>query len=363
MRNLYGLSRARCEPIEETLRRSPQDFDAPAVNAFVRQLNAYKQKHSLFDYHDFLDNLDYALPVDVLIIDEAQDLTRQQWNLVRKLWRGVPQIFVAGDDDQAIFEWNGADPAGLAEVEGEREVLPRSYRIGENVARIARAVVEPIAGRAPKVWRGKDEDTRVFLLEPGSVDFGTGEWLLLGRTERHAWHLRRLAEATGRMWVQEGNGPHTSVSAKAIVQYTRLVKGEQLGPTQWGWVCGTVPGAVLKSQEGGKGVRWEQVHWPFEGRPPWYEAMTGMSLAERTFFRSVLRRGERIDQPGSIRISTIHGAKGWESDNVYLWNEGVKGDPITDEERRVWYVGLTRAKTRLLVGGGRPAALLRSLER
>jgi len=81
----------------------------------------------------------------------------------------------------------------------------------------------------------------------------------------------------------------------------------------------------------------------------------------RRFYRAVVRRGERIDCAGAVRVSTIHGAKGWEADNVYLWHEGVQRDLTSDSERRTWYVALTRSRNRLVIGGGRPAVLLRNL--
>ena len=43
------------------------------------------------------------------MVDEAQDLTPLQWDMVVKMSEGVDSVYIAGDDDQAIYEWNGAD--------------------------------------------------------------------------------------------------------------------------------------------------------------------------------------------------------------------------------------------------------------
>ena len=43
------------------------------------------------------------------MVDEAQDLTPLQWDMVVKIAKGVDRVYIAGDDDQAIYEWNGAD--------------------------------------------------------------------------------------------------------------------------------------------------------------------------------------------------------------------------------------------------------------
>jgi len=45
----------------------------------------------------------------VLMVDESQDLTPLQWDLVIKLAGNSRKVYLAGDDDQAIYEWNGAD--------------------------------------------------------------------------------------------------------------------------------------------------------------------------------------------------------------------------------------------------------------
>ena len=44
-----------------------------------------------------------------IFIDEAQDLSPLQWQLYDKLKEHCDQIYLAGDDDQAIYAWAGAD--------------------------------------------------------------------------------------------------------------------------------------------------------------------------------------------------------------------------------------------------------------
>ena len=69
-----------------------------------------------------------------------------------------------------------------------------------------------------------------------------------------------------------------------------------------------------------------------------------------------LDRGAEDDESGSVQIMTLHGAKGLEFPLVFLpgWEEGVfpsqrsideKGEKGLEEERRLAYVGVTRAKS------------------
>ena len=73
--------------------------------------------------------------------------------------------------------------------------------------------------------------------------------------------------------------------------------------------------------------------------------LTGAQF-DRTF-----RSGDKFNEDNPrIVLSTIHKAKGGEADNVALFLESTKacctmGDP--DGERRVFYVGATRAKENL----------------
>mgnify|MGYP001593514736 CR=1 FL=1 len=55
-----------------------------------------------------------------------------------------------------------------------------------------------------------------------------------------------------------------------------------------------------------------------------------------------------------VRLSTIHSAKGGEADHVVLMTEMAERSyqemsKHPDDERRVWYVSVTRAKERLTV--------------
>jgi superfamily I DNA/RNA helicase len=66
------------------------------------------------------------------------------------------------------------------------------------------------------------------------------------------------------------------------------------------------------------------------------------------------RRGEKLLGPARIKISTVHGVKGGQADNVLLltdislsaYNSMVND---ADDETRVFYVGMTRARENLFL--------------
>ena len=88
------------------------DFNMNTYEYVERAYDKYKRQKGLVDYTDMLTmfvNQGSALPVKVAIIDEAQDLTSLQWEMCEIAFRNCEHVYIAGDDDQAIYEWNGAD--------------------------------------------------------------------------------------------------------------------------------------------------------------------------------------------------------------------------------------------------------------
>ena len=87
---------------------------------------------------------------------------------------------------------------------------------------------------------------------------------------------------------------------------------------------------------------------------PWYDVFEDLSLPEREYIRACLRRKEVMSASPRIRLSTIHGSKGGEAQEVVLimdmagrtYREALR---VPDDERRVWYVATTRAKQRLTI--------------
>jgi ATP-dependent exoDNAse (exonuclease V) beta subunit len=74
------------------------------------------------------------------------------------------------------------------------------------------------------------------------------------------------------------------------------------------------------------------------------------------YIRSCRRKGESLSAKPRVRITTIHGAKGAEADNVLLltyMNKRVRQASVInpDDEYRVWYVGASRAREKLILAG------------
>jgi superfamily I DNA/RNA helicase len=73
-----------------------------------------------------------------------------------------------------------------------------------------------------------------------------------------------------------------------------------------------------------------------------------------SYMLAARRRGEKLRATPRVRLSTIHSAKGAEADHVVLMTEMARRthkemENNPDDERRVWYVGVTRAREKLTI--------------
>ena len=112
-------------------------IDYITLNHIKINLKNYQEKNKLMDYTEminrFIEESDKSPTFDVVFIDEAQDLYHIQWKMFDVLKTKSTDIFLAGDDDQAIFEWAGADVKRFINEPAEEKILPQSRRVPERV--------------------------------------------------------------------------------------------------------------------------------------------------------------------------------------------------------------------------------------
>lgn len=86
----------------------------------------------------------------------------------------------------------------------------------------------------------------------------------------------------------------------------------------------------------------------------WDVVLDRISDEDRAYASALLNRGTNIFEKPKIKLSTIHGAKGGEADNVLLYLD-LSGKALMEMEKnpddahRVLYVGITRAKENLVL--------------
>jgi DNA helicase-2/ATP-dependent DNA helicase PcrA len=122
------------------LKEHTQDIKVKDLKQFVSDLAQYKKDYNLIDFTDMITEfvkMDRSPRFDVVFIDEAQDLSQTQWGMAKSIWDKTQDTFIAGDDDQAIFRWAGADVDSFIAQKGKMVQLTQSYRIPQVVHDVA----------------------------------------------------------------------------------------------------------------------------------------------------------------------------------------------------------------------------------
>ena len=127
-----------------------ETYKKEALNVYLRKIDTYEHykrsggENSFIDFTDMIgraiDEVEFP-PLEILILDEAQDFTPLQWSVIYKMCDNVKRIYLAGDDDQAIYRWNGADPKYFTTYfPGRKVVLRKTQRFGEAVYNFAQII-------------------------------------------------------------------------------------------------------------------------------------------------------------------------------------------------------------------------------
>lgn len=376
---LMNMERVTRKPPEEIWRnrdRWASAFPSLMLNEyehFKKVVRDYKCANGKIDYTDMLESFlaPGVNPPDVthVIVDEAQDLSFLQWEVVAKIRQAAQQVVIAGDDDQAIHEWGGAEPSMLIHHKADiRETLGKSYRIPLNVHRIASGISRRIRNRIEKTYAPREEAGEVVwtsdldkipLKEPGS-------WLLLARNQFHLNFLEAACLRAGVPYASVNQDKKLVAAAEAVRCWQILQSGGAIGHADavnlYNHMSqrdrverGFKTRLAAESAQGSFNHTYltETFGLKAAATMSWDKALDMLPGQYLSYLRAV---ASNSGQP-KIEISTIHGAKGREADNVVLMlemthrtMESFRRDP--DAEHRVWYVGVTRAKKRLFLVNG-----------
>jgi superfamily I DNA/RNA helicase len=113
------------------------DSTEAAVNFWLRSYERYKEAHNFVDYDDVIkkvlsDEFDKSLlRFKLLIIDEAQDNSDFMWDFLKLMIAECKEVYICGDDDQAIMDGFGANSQAFLEIETTDDdlVLSKSWRL------------------------------------------------------------------------------------------------------------------------------------------------------------------------------------------------------------------------------------------
>jgi len=356
-RHVAEQARMRCLPLDETQRLLRAHVNPYQVREYAKTLEAYKLAHGLFDYTDMLERGARAgsLDVDVMIVDEAQDLTDLQWRVVRALTPDHADVYWAGDDDQTIHEWAGASLDAFQRLGDEADeviVLDKSYRLPRAIFDFAAGLIGRVSRRYAKEWRPHAEGGCVKTVASYAMQnlpVKEGSWLLLGRNRHDLPVFEELLRKQGVPYFLNGKLVNDNY-LNVIVNWEKMRHGEKLNARQVNQIYRLGLGLPATAQ---KGLKYGIKDMPTDA--VWYEALDRIPSRVVSFIRKARAAGEDIRNP-RVRVSTIHGCKGMEAEHVACLSDISPKSVDTmlmkpDEEHRVFYVAATRAKQSLYLIG------------
>ena len=181
------------------------DVERDLLYLLDQELKKYKQEKGLVDYDDMLERFieqDLSPDFDVLFIDEAQDLSPLQWKMVKCLWKKANKTYIAGDDDQAIFKWAGADVdtfIALKEEVDQIDTLSQSYRIpGGPIHELSQSIIRNVSNRFDKEYMPRQEmGDLTRYSDVTQVDMSQGQWLVLSTANYFLDDVKDLCELQG----------------------------------------------------------------------------------------------------------------------------------------------------------------------
>ena len=350
-------------------------------------LRKFKEDRDKFEYVDYFVQFlkkRNAPQLKYLFIDEAQDLSKQQWQVIDMLQQesGALETWVAGDDDQAIFRWAGADIEHFIAMakDDSNTIIPltQSHRIPISVHTLATKIAQSISQRIPKEYKPRDEEgtRKVLNIRPLNQGFKEGEWLILCRTHEVVQKVSETLEMYGWLYKRYGFPVVSRNYIEAMRGWTTLQNNKK--------ISGSICDVIYHNMDS---TRIRRNYGVFKGQHDemydldmliknyglreiikvknkevsvkeiaWYDMLNGKAFNNRSnYLRSLMRSGNKLDDEPRIEVSTIHASKGGERDNVMLitdlsygpYKASTDNQRGRDDEARVFYVGATRAKKEL----------------
>lgn len=301
---------------------------------------------------------------NVLVLDEAQDMDSDEFELVKALMERNEdmRVIAVGDDDQNIYEFRGSDSKHLIELlqmpEAKKYELVENYRSSKMVVGFANQFVKLLPDRI------KSEEIRAVKEQVGQV-------MIINVKSSLEMSAIKVLQKT---WEKEGDKTAAVLTTTNEQAYLIATLLNQQG----------MHARLIQSTEGFSLVNLAEVRYfmdllkkdnPVISDETWNQAWESL---KRTFARSsnleaclnLFGQFEKENHKkyytdleaflqevhfedfcscnkGEICVSTIHKAKGREFDQVYMLVSGYK--QLTDQQRRSIYVGITRSKNDLYV--------------
>ena len=127
-------------------------------------LKTYKEQTGMVEFSDMIKQFiekDKCPPLSAVFLDEAQDLNPLQWDMFFYIESKCERSFIAGDDDQTIYTFQGASEDIFINLKGEMDPRIESRRVPRAVHKVALSILDNIDNRMIKTWLPRDAEGSV----------------------------------------------------------------------------------------------------------------------------------------------------------------------------------------------------------
>jgi len=343
-----------------------QTVETSLTEQIEQDLKTYKSSTGMVEYYDmisqFVEKKKCPL-LDVVFLDEAQDLSPLQWDMFFYIESVCKRSYIAGDDDQTIYTFQGADPSIFINLKGTMDPQIQSRRVPKKIHKLAESIFPYMSQRLDKKWQARDAEGNVYEdMNLEDLDFSTGQWMIIARTNKM---LEPIMEYLYRLNFRFDSKIQKLLPSDMLNAYRvwdRLSKGAKVSKDDVKdlWTYLSTEKHVARGFKDEKklepiiSVNMEELreHYGLRATGSWEHL--NFPEQSKIYIKNLLESGDDLMKKARIKVSTIHSVKGEESINVVLYTdieriiyESALKDP--DPEHRTFFVGVTRAKENLFL--------------
>jgi DNA helicase-2/ATP-dependent DNA helicase PcrA len=388
----------------------PKNTWEKTCSEVYNKYEAYTRDKGVLDYDDLIllsvrlleENTDirqnYQNMFDYIFVDELQDINPAQYKLLGLIYK--ENIFFTGDTDQAIYGWRGAEKELMYRVPKDYPKvktfqLNQSFRLAQGIIDIASSLMHRQATVIPAgqksdvfVYAAKsEEDEAEYVVKEikklRKENFGYRDVVILCRMNQLARSYQSaMARARIPHALISGSSLYESSELKPIIEYLDALRESSLhGESKDDFAVRMNDILKIPKKNANRALRVYEYHLansmmlePGKLIADLVE-LTGLHSAEveglqhlarglesqgLVNFLNQVRLVQELDLAGwkkdIVKVMTVHSAKGLEFPVVFVVDLAEDVFPLTrkmssqkevDEERRLCYVALTRAQSRL----------------